>query len=334
MNSKITGIVSCLPQKQITNSFFENYLDPKTIADISKLTGVQTRYWAAATETTADLCIRAAQRLSESVDGGIEDCDAVIFVSQTPDYILPGSSFVAHHQLGLPKSCTCLDINSGCSGYVLGISLAHDLLAAGRYKKVLLLAGDTISKTISVEDRSTAMIFGDAGSATLIEASDVGASPKFIIGSDSKGIESLQIQNGMFREPKKTGGSEDTLFMDGAAVFNFTLQSIPQLIKNIAVLDNKTPKDFEYVLMHQANAFMLKHIAKKAKLDPERVPINIQDFGNTSSATIPLLLCNDVQNSVLNETKPYALLGFGVGFSWAAVSLEIGPLQCAETITL
>lgn len=334
MNSKITGIVSCLPQKQITNSFFEDHLDSKTITDISKLTGVQTRYWTAETETTADLCIRAAQQLSEKVDGGIEDCDAVIFVSQTPDYVLPGSSFVAHHQLGLPENCTCLDINSGCSGYVLGLSLAQDLLAGGRYKKVLLLAGDTISKTISVEDRSTAMIFGDAGSATLIEASDTAAPTKFIIGSDSKGIESLQIQNGMFREPTKTGGPEDKLFMDGAAVFNFTLRSIPKLIKSLAALGDKTPQDFEYVLMHQANAFMLKHIAKKAKLDPERVPINIQDFGNTSSATIPLLLCNDVKDVLLKESKPYALLGFGVGFSWAAASLEIGPLQCAETIFL
>ncbi|GLQ35972.1 3-oxoacyl-ACP synthase [Amylibacter marinus] len=334
MSSQIVGIISCLPKRRIQNDFFEANIDSKTVHDIAKMAGVETRYWASESETTADLCIHAAQQLGDKVTGGISDCDAVIFVTQTPDYVLPGSSFVAHRQLGLPSDCTCLDINAGCSGYVLGLSLAHDLISGGRYKKVLLLAGDTISKTLSVEDRSTAMIFGDAGTATLITASETTQKPKFIIGSDSSGIDSLKIENGQFRSAVKTNDKDDYLYMDGASVFNFTLKSIPKLIKDLAKLDNKEPTDFAYVLMHQANAFMLKHIAKKAKLNPDQVPINIQDFGNTSSATLPLLLCSDVREQIQGPNQPYALLGFGVGFSWAAVSMEIGNVQCAETVFL
>jgi 3-oxoacyl-[acyl-carrier-protein] synthase-3 len=331
MYPSISGIVSCVPKTRIENDFFEPHLGEKTVADIAKMTGVQTRYWADDGQTTADLCIAAARHL---VDGGnfdLTDCDAVIFVSQTPDYILPGSAFVAHRALGLSSTCTCLDINSGCSGYVLGLSLAHDLIKAGRYKNILLLAGDTISKTITPQDRSTAMIFGDAGTATLIAATEDNAHVHFIIGSDSSGIDSLKIENGLFREPQKIGTDGDYLYMDGAAVFSFALKFIPKLIADLAGLSGQTAQDFDHVLMHQANGFMLRHIAKKAKLDSACVPINIGKFGNTSSATVPLLLCNEVN---LTVPQHYALLGFGVGFSWAAASLKIGPVSFVDTLYL
>jgi 3-oxoacyl-[acyl-carrier-protein] synthase III len=331
MYPSISGIVSCLPKTRIKNDFFEPHLGEKTVSDIAKMTGVQTRYWVDSGQTTADLCIAAARRLADGGKFDLKKCDAVIFVSQTPDYILPGSAFVVHRSLGLASSCTCLDINSGCSGYVLGLSLAHDLIKAGRYKNILLLAGDTISKTITPQDRSTAMIFGDAGTATLITAIDGASRADFIIGSDSSGVDSLKIESGLFRTPEKTGTNDDYLFMDGAAVFNFTLKSIPKLIADLADVSGKTAQDFDHVLMHQANGFMLRHIAKKAKLDPARVPINIGKFGNTSSATLPLLLCNDVD---LTVPKNYALLGFGVGFSWAAASLEIGPVSFVDTLFL
>jgi len=331
MSALISGIVSCLPKNRVENDYFESYLGAKTVNDIAKMTGVKSRYWADEGQTTADLCIAAAQRLAEGGNFDLKDCDAVIFVSQTPDYILPGSAFIAHRALGLSSSCTCLDINSGCSGYVLGLSLAYDLIKAGRYKNVLLLAGDTISKTITSQDRSTAMIFGDAGTATLIQAAEDESPAHFIIGSDSSGVDCLKIENGQFRSAQKTGTDADNLYMDGAAVFNFTLKAVPKLISELAGMSGQTAQDFEHVLMHQANEFMLRHIAKKAKLDLHRVPINIGNFGNTSSATIPLLLCNEVD---LTVPKHYALLGFGVGFSWAAASLKIGPVPFVETLYL
>lgn len=327
----ISSIVSCLPKNIVTNDFFIPHLGEKVVKDIAKMTGVHTRYRTDADQTTADLCIAAARHMSEAGNIDLGLCDAVIFVSQTPDYILPGSAFVAHKELNLASTCTCLDINAGCTGYVLGLSIAHDLIKAGRYKNILLLAGDTISKTTPNDDRSTAMIFGDAGTATLVTASETNNPADFIVGSDSSGLDSLKIQNGMFRSPRNTQTPDDYLFMDGAEVFNFTLKSIPNLIKNLAENAGKTVQDFDYVLMHQANGFMLRHIAKKAKLASERVPINIGNFGNTSSATIPLLLCNEVD---LSKPASYGLFGFGVGFSWAAASLTIGPVSFSDTVYL
>lgn len=331
MAISIKSIVSCVPRNRITNEFFIPHLGEKVVGDIAKLTGVNTRYWADENQTTADLCITAAKHMSSAGNIDLGLCDAVIFVSQTPDYILPGSAFVAHKELNLSADCTCLDINAGCTGYVLGMSLAHDLIKAGRYSKILLLAGDTISKTTTKDDRSTAMIFGDAGTATMVTASEVGDANHFIIGSDSSGIGSLKIQNGMFRAQQKTQGPDDHLFMDGAAVFNFTLKAIPNLLQNLADKSGKAVQDFDQVLMHQANAFMLRHIAKKSGLDMEHVPINIGEFGNTSSATIPLLLCNEVD---LAKPSNYAFLGFGVGFSWAAASMKLGPISFSDTVYL
>lgn len=331
MAISIAGIVSCLPNNRVTNDFFIPHLGQKVVEDIAKLTGVHTRYRVDEHQTTADLCIAAAKHMSEVGNIDLNLCDAVIFVTQTPDYILPGTAFVAHQALNLESTCTCLDINAGCSGYVLGLSLAHDLVKAGRYKNILLLAGDTISKTTPNDDRSTAMIFGDAGTATFITACENDFSTHFIIGSDSSGNESLIIKNGMYRTTEKINASGDHLFMDGAAVFNFTLKAVPNLIKKLAEKSGKSAQDFDKVLMHQANGFMLRHIAKKAKLDLTRVPINIQKFGNTSSASIPLLLSNEVD---LSKPANYALFGFGVGFSWAAASIRLGPTLFSETVYL
>jgi 3-oxoacyl-[acyl-carrier-protein] synthase-3 len=330
MNSKITGIVCCLPPIRVKNDAFTSRFDEKAISDVAKMTGVATRFWTEEHQTTADLCIEAARRLEVGMETTLADCDAIIFVTQTPDHILPGSSFVAHRDLGLPTACTCLDLNAGCSGYVLGLSLAQDLIAAGSYKKILLLAGDTISKTLSPTDRATAMVFGDAGTATLVEASSIAERSEFKIGVDSRGVESLKIEAGQFRKPKTADDDRDNyLFMDGAEVFNFTLKSIPSLVKSLGDVES-----FDYVFMHQANAFMLKHIAKRAKLTPAQVPINIEKFGNTSSATIPLLMCDIAKSDLLSDPQNCALLGFGVGFSWAACAMKIGPLKHLEVAYL
>lgn len=334
MCSKITSVVSCLPSNEVSNNHFFDVFGEKQVSDTSKMTGVTSRYWSNDNQTTLDLCVSAAKHLDQKIYGDINECDALIFVTQTPDNILPGNAYVAQEKLGLSSNILCLDINSGCSGYVNGLFVANSLLAANSWKKILLLAGDTISKLVNPKDKGSAMIFGDAGTATIVEASSICVAPKFIVGSDGAGVSKLKAENILYRRNKNNDTITDYLQMDGSGVFNFTLKNIPKLIQKLAEVNNYSVSDFDYVLMHQANAFMLKHLTKKSGLSAEQVPININKFGNTSSASIPLLFCDSISERVLNEELICALMGFGVGFSWAAMSTTVGPLECAEVIYL
>jgi 3-oxoacyl-[acyl-carrier-protein] synthase-3 len=207
-------------------------------------------------------------------------------------------------------------------------------------KRVLLAVGDTSGKTIDPSDRATAMLFGDAGTVTAIEQSDEGEESiaDFILGSDGKGADNLIVPNGAFRvrraEGKLEGRNLDRLYMDGGEIFTFTLKSVPPLINETVEVAGIEREGYDAFLLHQANTFMINHIAKKAKLPKEKVPINMDRYGNTSSATIPLLMTTDLADSLAAGKMRLGMFGFGVGYSWASASIDVGPLKCVETITL
>lgn len=209
----------------------------------------------------------------------------------------------------------------------------------GAAKRILLAVGDTSSIMNDTDDRGTALLFGDAGTATAVEATgDDGHPAQFILGTDGKGAENLIVPEGAFRKSEAVGKLEgrqlDKLFMDGGEVFNFTLKAVPGLIRDTIEAAGASVDDYDVFLLHQANAFMIRHLAKKAKLPPEKVPINIDRYGNTSSATLPLLMTSDVAASLMEGERQVGMFGFGVGYSWAAASMKIGPLRCCETVTL
>jgi 3-oxoacyl-[acyl-carrier-protein] synthase-3 len=188
------------------------------------------------------------------------------------------------------------------------------------------------------DDRSTVLLFGDAGTATALERDDGSADITFILGTDGGGAEHLIVPKGGFRScaahPKFAEYPADTLYMDGGEVFNFTLKSVPGLIRDTLEAAGDTADDYDAFVLHQANAFMIRHLAKKAKLDPTKVPINIDRYGNTSSATIPLVLTTDLADQLRSRPMRIGMFGFGVGFSWASAALTAGPLACAATISL
>jgi 3-oxoacyl-[acyl-carrier-protein] synthase III len=209
----------------------------------------------------------------------------------------------------------------------------------GAARRILLAVGDTSSIMNDPDDRSTALLFGDAGTATAVEASDdAGDEAFFVLGTDGAGAENLIVPKGAFRScaghAKFADFPADILYMDGGEIFNFTLKAVPPLIADTLEAAGRTVADYDLFLLHQANAFMIRHLAKKAKLPADRVPINIDRYGNTSSATLPLLLSDDAAERLRAERLQVALFGFGVGYSWASASLRIGPLACAETVVL
>lgn len=335
--ARIAGVVSCVPPRVVDNDHFEERFGDK-VADVVKMTGVKTRRWVDPGVTTSDLCTRAAERLLDTLDWSRDSIDAVVFVSQTPDYRLPATACLLQNRLGLRVGISALDVSLGCSGYVYGLWLSMMMVQTGAAKRVLLAVGDTSSIMNDPDDRSTVLLFGDAGTATAIEASDEGAAARFVLGSDGSGAEALIVPKGAFRRPEE--GSRfadypgDTLYMDGGEVFNFTLKAVPPLIRAAIEADERQVEDYDLFLLHQANTFMIKHLAKKAKLPAEKVPINIDRFGNTSSATLPLLMTDVAAEQLRNSACRILLCGFGVGLSWGAASLQVGPLACAETIVL
>lgn len=334
-NVRISGMVSCVPKKVVTNDHFRADFGEK-VDEIAKMTGVRERRWASEADTTASLCELAANRLTQQLGWEKESIDAVIFVSQTSDYRLPASACALHGRLALRPGALAFDVNLGCSGYIYGLWLAFMIAESGSASRVLLAVGDTISKTVDPSDRATAMLFGDAGTVTAIERSSGSPASHFILGTDGLGEHKLIIPQGGFKtnvDAELYGdGKLDTLFMDGGEIFNFTLKSVPSLIKDAIEFAEKAVSDYDAFLLHQANAFMVRHLAKKARLPAEKVPLNIDRFGNTSSATIPLLMTTDLSSQLLGKSSLLCLAGFGVGYSWGAASISVGPLDCAELL--
>ncbi len=335
--SRVVGLVSCVPAGTIDNAEFIEAFGDKA-RDIEMMTGVKERRWVAPHQTTADLCQAAGERLLNDLEWPLDSVDAVIFVSQTPDYDLPATACALHGRLGLASGAIAFDVNLGCSGYPYGLWLAMSMIKVGAADRVLLLVGDTISKVVDPADRATAMLFGDAGTATAIERGGE-HEISFVLGSDGRGERHLIIPKGRHRTDFVADGAFadrqlDALYMDGGEIFSFTLAAVPALVAATAEASGYDRSDYDAVLLHQANAFMLKHLVKKSKLAPEKVPININRFGNTSSATLPLLMTSDLADRLRSTSMKLGMFGFGVGYSWAGASGVFGPLSVARTIEL
>lgn len=318
--ARIAGIVTCLPKKKISNDYFLDFLSQAEIVNIEKMAGVKTRYWVN-DESTVDLCVSAGKELIKKLMWNPADVDAVIFITQSPDYVLPASSIKIAGQLGLSEGVIAYDVNLGCSGYPYGLFLAETMIASGAANKILLMVGETTSKIIDKKDKSTALIFGDAGAATAIEYHENEESI-YLLGSDSSGEKNLIVPNSRFcknvmsDDPRMNGRNYNYIFMDGAEVFNFTLNRVPPLVKKMNELSGNS---IEFYLFHQANKFMLNHLVKKMKIEKDQAPLNIEDFGNTSSASIPLLLTTVMADRVKDKkTTKVGMFGFGVGYSWGA----------------
>lgn len=330
----IAGIVACVPPRVVENSEFEHSFGAG-VGEVIKMIGVKQRRWVADGVTTSDLCLAAASRLLTRLDWDPESVDALIFISQTPDYRLPATACVMQSKLGLRKGIIAFDVNLGCSAYPYGLWLASMLVSSGSADRVLLAVGDTSSRVVNPQDRGTALLFGDAGAVTAIEKMENTARSHFILGSDGSGFENLIIREGGFRQNSEDQESDPTkLFMDGGEIFNFTLKAVPRLVSDLMELSELRIEQHDAFLFHQANTFMINHLAKKAKLPQEKVPINIDRYGNTSSATIPLLMADDLASHLMSRQSRLAMFGFGVGYSWAAASIPTEQLVCAETICL
>ncbi|MGU3665027.1 ketoacyl-ACP synthase III [Methylobacterium sp. A49B] len=332
-NVRIAGIVSASPEEIVTNDMFVGRFGSDAVAEIARMTGVRERHISKRGHTTADLCERASSRLLDLLGWERESIDALIFVSQTPDHKLPATACILQHRLGLSTRTAAFDVNQGCSGYVYGLWLASNLISSG-LERVLLLAGDTISHLIDPDDRGTALLFGDAGSATAVERSSEASLSTFLLGSDGRGAKNLIVASGARTSFDAAADLPHHLYMNGSEIFTFTLRAVPSLIKDTLSASELSTGDVDYFLLHQANEFMLNTIAKKSGIDSDKLPINISSYGNTSSASIPLLMTTDSKVASTQRSLTFMLVGFGVGYSWASCLLPNITIPHKETLVI
>lgn len=332
---RIAGLSGAVPTAQRTVADLARLFGEDDAAKISKSVGVTQRRVTTDDLCTSDLCERAANDLLAALEWERDTVDLLVFVSQTPDYILPATSCVLQARLALSKHCAAFDINLGCSGYVYGLAVASQLMAGGGFRRALLLVGDTISKIASPEDRSVEPLFGDAGTCTALEVSGTAEKMVFEFGTDGRGEQNLIVPAGGFRRRRTSGTSlrsareggnvrsDEDLFMNGPEIFAFTNREVRPMIENVLRSSAWSLEDPDFVVMHQANLFMLQHLAKKLKLPEEKTVYALETFGNTSSASIPIAIIDRLQEALKGGPRKLLLAGFGVGYSWAACTLQV-----------
>ncbi|WP_175670496.1 3-oxoacyl-ACP synthase III family protein [Burkholderia ambifaria] len=332
-HARIAGVSAAVPSQVRLNDDLPG--DSTEIGRTAKLCGIEARHVAPDGVCASDLCFTAANHLLDGLGWARESIDMLIFLSQTPDYIVPATSCVLQHRLGLSQRCASFDMSLGCSGYIYGLMVAFGMVAPEGVRRVLLLVGDTPSKLISPHDVPANVLFGDAGTATAIEYNDDAGSSYFFAGTDGIGGRSLIIPAGGYRMPRSGESairrphpadqvvrSDEDLYMDGSAVFSLTLNHVPNLVRELSVVSGWSVDSIDHWLFHQANRFMLDHFSRKLGIASERMLTNIERFGNTSPPSIPLLMVSEgLQSRVGDPTERLGLVGFGVGFSWAGAFL-------------
>ena len=342
---KIEGISACLPKQNASNLQASAYISAEDMQKIAKTTGIENRRIATKDVCTSDLCFYAAEKLLEELNWDRNEIGVLVFVSQTPDFILPMTSTILQDRLKISSDCMCFDSTNGCSGYVYGLSIISSLLSTSRSKKALLLVGDTISKLVSKKDRSSFPLFGDAGTATAISIDDKYSDNMFFhLASDGSGYKAIIISDGgqrsnfssnslnyqQFEDGKERNKCQ--LDLNGMDVFTFGINKAPQSVAEVLKFADKTIESVDYFIFHQANKLMNDTIRKKLRLPVEKVPSTLAEYGNTSSATIPLTVVSKLREKVTSEKLDFLFCGFGVGLSWGSVIARLDNIACPPII--
>jgi 3-oxoacyl-[acyl-carrier-protein] synthase-3 len=294
--------------------------------------------------TSSDLAIHGLTHLFDNQIVNPNSIDAIIVVTQSPDYLMPPTSSVIQGELGLKEDMFCLDISQGCAGFLVGLIQAFSLLSQDSINRIALINVDVMSRKVNPRDRNSYPLIGDAASIAIIDKSDrneIWSNIKM----DGSRREALIIPAGGMRLPSSPETAEvedagdnnfrsrDNLKMDGAAVFNFVQTEVPPLIADLMEFSNKTDSDIHSYAFHQPNKFMLEKLADKLGIEHRKVPMDVVErFGNNSGVSIPTVLATNLKTDLLTGPALYCLAGFGVGLTWASMILPIGPLEFCEQI--
>ena len=324
MKAKIMGAGSYTPQKKVSNAMLEEIMDTND-EWIKSRTGIENRHISEG-EDTSILCGKAALDILGKTSISAKEIDFIIVATMTPDGSSPSTACLVQDFIGA-KPVMAFDVNAACSGFIYALSIAEKLIQSGAYQYGLVLGGEVMSKIIDWQDRSTAVLFGDGAGGVLLGASETENS--FLgedIHSDGSRGDSLTagkraVSNFQLEQATENG----FLKMEGRAIFDFAIRSVPESIRTVVEASNSTLEDIDCIVAHQANYRILKAIAKKLKIPVEKFATNIAEYGNTSAASIPILLDELLTNGdlVLGSKKKIVLTGFGGGLTWGSMLIQL-----------
>ena len=328
----IKAISYYLPEKVLTNDELIKDFPEWSVEKVAKKVGVNSRHIADEKETAGDLAEKAALNLFAEYKINPKDIDFLILCTQSPDYFLPSTACVLQSKLGISTHAGAFDYNLGCSGCVYGIAMANSFVESGLAKNVLLITAETYSKYLHQSDKSNRSIFGDAAAACLISEDGIAEIGSSVLGTDGSGAEKLILKTGAARQKNHTGlfseddeghvRYDDYLYMDGGGIFNFTLEAVPAMMKEVLDKNGLEKENIDYFVFHQANKFMLNTIRKVCVLPKDKFYVNLEETGNTVSSTVLIGLKQCLENEIIHEGMDIMIAGFGVGLSWGGTILK------------
>ncbi|MCQ2344432.1 MAG: ketoacyl-ACP synthase III [Paludibacteraceae bacterium] len=328
----IKAISYYLPEQVETNEELTRVFPEWSVERVTSKTGIDSRHKASESETAGDLAEKAALRLFDEYKINPRSIDFLILCTQSSDYFLPSTACILQDRLNIPTSAGAFDYNLGCSGFIYGLAMAKGLISICAARNVLLLTAETYQKYLHPDDKSNRSIFGDGAAACLVSDEGFAEIGDFVFGTDGSGARHLMVETGAARHRQPTNETSeddnghirhsDYLYMDGSAIFNFTLDAVPALLENVLQKNSLTRGDIDLYVLHQANKFMLNTIRKVCNLPKEKFYVNLSETGNTVSSTVPIALRQCLDDNILKSGMTVFTAGFGVGLSLGGVILK------------
>lgn len=319
MRAQIIGTGSCLPEKIVTNDFLSTIVDTSD-EWVSSRTGIRQRH-ISVTETTASLSVEAGRRALESAGMKAEELELIVVATCTPDTLVPNTACLVQSELGAVHA-VAFDLSAACSGFVFALNMVDAYFQAGVYKNALIIGAETLSRIVDWTDRTTCVLFADGAGAAVVQDSDKGviASSQ---GSDGTRGGAIYVKNRENFNPFVPDQKPmDFLYMDGGEVFKFAVKKVPESIQETLQKADLKAEEIDWFLLHQANARINQSIAKKLKISIDKVPMNVDKCGNTSAASVPILLDEVNRKGMLKSGDKVVLAGFGSGLTWGTTVLE------------
>ncbi|MDE5864192.1 MAG: ketoacyl-ACP synthase III [Lachnospiraceae bacterium] len=339
-NIVITGVASAVPKQVVKAESYYDTFGKENVDKFVKMTGVKEVRKTSAFQTASDLGYIAAEDLIAKKDVDRNDIGALVFVAHSTDYRRPATACVLHKRLQLSKDCVAFDVSLGCSAFVYGAQVISSIMANSDIQKGLLIVGETMSKMVNENDKSSAMLFGDGGAAILFEKKQGKMSG--MLCSDGEGYKAIIAPAGGFRNMNASKeliefeeGNQKTLYntwMDGSKVFEFTIRAVPKTIREYMEKEGTEPDSYDYYIMHQANQYIHKQLQKRLKMTADKMPLCLDRYGNTSAAAIPLTLSDAFGNDAAERDINMIMSGFGVGLSWGVLGTSISTADIFPVI--
>lgn len=340
-NIKISAVSSAVPTKVVKADDFKKNFGDEAVEKFKAMTGINEYHKTKEHQTASDLGYIAAEDIIAKKSVNRNEIGALVFIAHSTDYRRPATACVLHKRLQLSKECAAFDVSLGCSAFVYGVQIVCSMMQSSDIAKALLIVGETLTKMVNENDRSTAMLFGDGASAILFEKTEDASEISALLRSDGNGYKAIIAPAGGFRNMNPSDeiitwadGNKRTLYntnMNGTDVFSFTISDVPIAIKDFMKKTNTTVDNYDCFAFHQANRFIHKQLAKKLKIDMNKMPLCLDRYGNTSAPAVPLLL-SDVYGDSAEEKIKVLMCGFGVGLSWGVVSADIDTIDIYPVI--